>query len=122
MLYEVITSDLRACFTLGETRTFEQDVRFGVIVLAEIAQRALSPAVNDPGTAIFVLDRITRLIAGPDGQRSEDPPACPHVMMAPITGRDLVRDGFDGIASYNFVSCMLYEVITPSRYTCGMNF
>ena len=59
------TVSVRDCFTLGDTRTFDQDVRFGVIVLAEIAQRALSPAVNDPGTAIFILDRITRMIVGP---------------------------------------------------------
>jgi uncharacterized membrane protein len=37
-------------------RSFEQDPRFGLVVLSEIASRALSPAVNDPGTAISVLD------------------------------------------------------------------
>ncbi|MCB2117342.1 MAG: DUF2254 domain-containing protein [Rhodobacteraceae bacterium] len=92
------SAEISAAFTLGETRTFEQDVRFGVIVLAEIAQRALSPAVNDPGTAIYILNRITRLIAGPDGPTRADPPACPRVVMAPIAGGELVRDGFDGIA------------------------
>ena len=37
------------------TRTFDHDPRFGLVVLAEIATRALSPAVNDPGTAQAVL-------------------------------------------------------------------
>ncbi|ASK89591.1 DUF2254 domain-containing protein [Sphingorhabdus sp. SMR4y] len=37
-------------------RSFDQDPRFGLVVLSEIASRALSPAVNDPGTAISVLD------------------------------------------------------------------
>ena len=37
-------------------RSFDQDPRFGLVVLSEIASRALSPAINDPGTAISVLD------------------------------------------------------------------
>lgn len=40
---------------IGSSRTFEHDPRFGMVVLSEIAARALSPAVNDPGTAQAVL-------------------------------------------------------------------
>ena len=50
-------------FTVGAERTFDQDPRFGLCVLAEIASRALSPAVNDPGTAIDVIGRGVRLLA-----------------------------------------------------------
>ncbi|SDT30997.1 DUF2254 domain-containing protein [Pseudomonas prosekii] len=46
--------------TLGVRRTFEHDPRFGLSVLSEIASRALSPAVNDPGTAIDVIGRGIR--------------------------------------------------------------
>ena len=49
--------------TLDEARTFDQDPRFGFVVLSEIAIRAMSPGVNDPGTAIDVIGRITRLLA-----------------------------------------------------------
>jgi uncharacterized membrane protein len=52
-----------AAFTIGETRDFDQDPRFGFAVLAEVAQRALSAAVNDPGTAIDILGRAVRLMA-----------------------------------------------------------
>lgn len=38
-------------FVIGANRSFDEDPRFGLIVLSEIAARALSPAVNDPGTA-----------------------------------------------------------------------
>lgn len=48
-------------FIIGDNRTFETDPRFGLIVLAEIAARALSPAVNDPGTAIVIIGRLVRL-------------------------------------------------------------
>lgn len=37
--------------------------RFGLIALSEIACRALSPAVNDPGTAIAIIGRFVRLWA-----------------------------------------------------------
>jgi uncharacterized membrane protein len=47
-------------FTVADARTFEQDPAFGAIALSEVASRALSPAVNDPGTAIDVLGRLVR--------------------------------------------------------------
>ncbi|OZB20425.1 MAG: hypothetical protein B7X55_00475 [Rhodobacterales bacterium 34-62-10] len=52
-----------AAVTLGTSRTFEGDPRFGLIVLSEIASRALSPAVNDPGTAIDILGRLVRILS-----------------------------------------------------------
>ncbi|MBW7469306.1 DUF2254 domain-containing protein [Pontibacter aydingkolensis] len=49
------------CFTIGENRIFDDDPRFGLITLSEIASRALSPAVNDPGTAISIIGVYVRL-------------------------------------------------------------
>lgn len=54
---------VRAAFTIADTRSFDQDPRFGAVVLAEIASRALSPAINDPGTAIDVIGRCERVAA-----------------------------------------------------------
>ena len=48
--------------TLGLERTFEQDPRFALRILADIALRALSPAVNDPTTATQALDSIDSLL------------------------------------------------------------
>lgn len=55
-------------FVVEADRSFEQDPRFGFSVLAEVASRALSAAVNDAGTAINVLSRGTRLLANYDEQ------------------------------------------------------
>lgn len=60
---EEVSAAVRDAFTVGDARSFDQDPRFGLIVLAEIASRALSPAINDPGTAIDVIGRATRLLA-----------------------------------------------------------
>ncbi|POR48294.1 putative membrane protein [Bosea psychrotolerans] len=56
-------SEIRACFTIDDIRSFDQDPRFGTSVLAEIASRALSPGINDPGTAIDVIGRAVRILA-----------------------------------------------------------
>lgn len=44
-------TDLLDAFALGDTRTLQQDVGFGIMQLTDIAVRALSPGVNDPSTA-----------------------------------------------------------------------
>jgi uncharacterized membrane protein len=48
--------------TVGDERTFEQDPALALRLLADIALRALSPAVNDPTTAVQALDRIESLL------------------------------------------------------------
>ncbi len=58
-----IDEAVAAAFTVGTERTFDQDPRFGLCVLAEIGSRALSSAVNDAGTAIDVIGRGVRLLA-----------------------------------------------------------
>lgn len=55
-------TEIASAFSINEARSFEADPRFGLIVLAEIASRALSPSVNDHGTAINAVGSITRLI------------------------------------------------------------
>lgn len=54
---------IRASFFVGRTRTFEDDPRFGLIVLSEIASRALSPGINDPGTAIEIIASQLRMVS-----------------------------------------------------------
>jgi uncharacterized membrane protein len=49
---------LRGTIATGTERTIEQDPAFAVRILVDIAIRALSPAVNDPTTAVQVLDYI----------------------------------------------------------------
>jgi uncharacterized membrane protein len=53
---------LRGCVAVGAERTLEQDPRFALRILVDIANRALSPAVNDPTTAVMALDQITGLL------------------------------------------------------------
>ncbi|MCI1114058.1 DUF2254 domain-containing protein, partial [Stenotrophomonas maltophilia] len=58
-----IDGAIRDAFSIGDERSYDQDPRFGLAVMAEIASRALSPAVNDSGTAIDVIGRLVRVLA-----------------------------------------------------------
>jgi uncharacterized membrane protein len=54
--------DFIAAFDIGPTRTMQQDVEFGIIQIVDIALRAMSPAVNDPSTAISCVDQLSRIM------------------------------------------------------------
>jgi uncharacterized membrane protein len=49
---------LRGLAALGLERTIEQDPSFALRVMVDVANKALSPAVNDPTTAVQVLDYL----------------------------------------------------------------
>jgi len=58
----VAAAALRACVAIGAERTMEQDPRFAFRIMVDIASKALSPAINDPTTAVLGLDQIHRLL------------------------------------------------------------
>jgi uncharacterized membrane protein len=92
---------LADAFLVGRDRTEEQDPRFGLVILSEIAQRALSPAVNDPGTAMLVTGVIARLLidgtaVGPDEEVPEV--RFPRISVVPLDQHALVRDVIEPIA------------------------
>ena len=90
---------LREAFVIGAERSFEQDPAYGLIVLGEIAQRALSPGINDPGTAIAVLSSQTRLLIRALRTPADDDPApCDRVSAAPPDASALPGIAYEPIA------------------------
>ncbi|SET25480.1 DUF2254 domain-containing protein [Stenotrophomonas indicatrix] len=85
----------------SDARSIENDPRFGLVVLAEIAQRAMSPAVNDPGTCIDVIGTCVRLLCAWAG-RSAEVATCevryPRVHVPCLDVRDMFEDAFTPIA------------------------
>jgi uncharacterized membrane protein len=85
-------------FSIGDERSFDQDPRFGLAVMSEIGSRALSPATNDPGTAIDVIGRTTRLLSiwakGIDADSEEQQPKHPRIHVPPLEVADLFEDSF----------------------------
>jgi uncharacterized membrane protein len=49
---------------IGFERTHEQDAALGIRQLADVASKALSPAINDPYTAVQAIDRLTVILTG----------------------------------------------------------
>lgn len=90
---------LRQAFTLGDQRGFEQDPRYGMIVLTEIACRALSAATNDTGTAIGVLAALGRLLGRWAETEAEDEEAAfPRLRVPDIAPDVFFNDVFRPIA------------------------
>lgn len=88
----------RGAFTLAHGRAFDQDPRFGLVVLSEIASRALSPAVNDPGTAIRVLESGTRVLSAIIEHDADDDALPDGVTLPPVTFAELLTDLYRPIA------------------------
>jgi uncharacterized membrane protein len=88
----------RSTFIVEDMRSFDHDPRFGLSVLAEIASRALSPAVNDPGTAIDVIGRAVRVLSlwAAPGEPTE--PRYRNVSLPALGEDDLLADVFGPIA------------------------
>lgn len=101
---DALAGDIRAAVTVGLRRSFEQDPRFGISVLAEIASRALSPATNDSGTVIDVIGRGVRCFtawhmesAAEATSRAIDP-HCRRVHVRGLQLADLFDDFFTLVA------------------------
>jgi uncharacterized membrane protein len=93
------------CVEIEIERTVEIDVGFGFRQLVDIAEKALSPAVNDTTTAVQVIDRIADLVgrlaprAFPQGVVA-DSSGVARVFYEPITWPGLVHLAFDELRDY----------------------
>jgi uncharacterized membrane protein len=100
---------LRRAIVLGDERTFEQDPKYAIRLLVDIAIKALSPAINDPTTAVQALDQIEDLLLRL-GQRHldigkyRDSAGTLRLVLPFPTWDDLLRLAFDEICAYGATS------------------
>lgn len=59
---EVDERELQQSIAIGPERTLEQDPAFAFRIIVDIAEKALSPAINDPTTAVLAIDQIHHLL------------------------------------------------------------
>ncbi|WP_394688470.1 DUF2254 domain-containing protein [Hoeflea sp.] len=98
---EALRARIADAFVVGSSRTFEEDPRFGLVVLSEIAARALSPAVNDMGTAIAIVGRFVRLFARwaePVEQEDRTIGKYDRIIVPGLSLADMFDDAFTAIA------------------------
>ena len=60
--FAVEEDTLRSAVAFGSERTMEQDPTFAFRIIIDIALKALSPAINDPTTAVLAIDQLHRLL------------------------------------------------------------
>lgn len=94
---------LRDSVVLGSDRTPTQDIAFAIGLLVEVAQRALSPGINDPFTAIECANRLAeglcRIICRPRPSPYRlDSSGTLRVIAEPLSIEDMTHKAFDPIA------------------------
>jgi uncharacterized membrane protein len=92
----------KEAFETGGERTFEQDPKYAIRLVVDIAIRALSPAINDPTTAVQALDQIEDLLLRLGSRRLEigavrDREGALRLIIPHPTWDDFLRLAFDEI-------------------------
>jgi uncharacterized membrane protein len=101
----VSETSLRNSVAEGSERTLEQDPLFAFRVLVDIASKALSPAINDPTTAVLAIDQIHHLLRDVgkrflgDG-REEDAAGRPRLVYRTPNWQEFVQLGTTEIRHY----------------------
>jgi uncharacterized membrane protein len=100
-----VDDELRAlvfkALELNDTRVHDCDIRHNILNLTETADRALSPAVNDPGTAIIILNIILEVLIRwclVRRKREAVDVEYDRVAIPALTARELFNDAFTPIA------------------------
>ena len=97
--------ELLAAIDIGPRRTLQQDVEFGIVQIVDIALRAMSPAVNDPTTALSCVDQLSSILIrwlSREAPRSfyYDPPHVLRVVVPWIKFEGLLDLAFEQIRHY----------------------
>lgn len=98
-LSDDLREELRRSVEISPSRHQDFDVRFNILNLTETADRALSPAVNDPGTAIHIVNVLTEtLMRWVELRRTPGEVSCDRVSVPRLEARELLSDAFVPIA------------------------
>jgi uncharacterized membrane protein len=99
-------AEFRGAFDLGPSRTLQQDIEFGVLQIVDIALKAISPAVNDPSTAITCVDQLSRILI-----RFASRELAPHLFYDPPSSLrvEINWTGFDQMLDTAFEQIRMYS-------------
>ena len=132
-------AQLLRCIHLSKERTFEQDPKYAIRLLVDIAIRALSPAVNDPTTAVQALDQVEDLLrrlgrSELDAGRAHDAAGTLRLVFPMPTWDDYLALSFDEIRQFGTISIQVVRrmraaltglastVTLPSRQQSILNY
>jgi len=97
--WDALCEAVQGSLILGDLRTYDQDPRFGLLVMGEVGSKAMSPGVNDPGTAIDVITRIGRILSSYRDETETTPEdVLENIYVRPLDPAKLLRDGFGALS------------------------
>lgn len=96
---------LLGAIALKRARTFEQDPKYAIRLLVDIAIKALSPTINDPTTAVQVIDQLEDMLRrlgrrALDDVRATDRDGIVRLTYPTPNWEDFLRLSFDEIRQY----------------------
>lgn len=97
---ERLVKRIRSSFIIGNQRTPTQDIEYAVNQLVEVADRAMSPGINDPFTAMTCLEHLgvglVRFIQQHEAiENIYDRDGILRIVIQPLTFNDLLDAAFD---------------------------
>jgi uncharacterized membrane protein len=108
---------VRRAFALGRERTMQEDLAFGFRQLVDIGEKALSPGINDPTTAVQVLDTLHDLLRRlavrplPDGVH-RDADGALRVLLPSESFADFLALALDEMEQYGADSLQVQQKIS----------
>lgn len=130
---EVVERRVRDAIAVGETRTAQDDVTYGVRQLADVALKALSPGINDPTTAqdaMFHLGTVLRellvrtvpprRISGEEGRELLMPHAWTHAEIVGLAF-DEIRLASAGMPTVQIYLLEILHLLTASIVATASN-
>lgn len=125
---DLSASAVRGAVSQSRERTMQQDVAFGLRQLVDVAERALSPGVNDPTTAVQALDEVHDLLRrlvtrGLDGGLHRDDDGVLRLVTPPERFADYLALALDEVEQYGAdtlqvqrrVACLLDDLLAAAR-------
>jgi uncharacterized membrane protein len=117
----IAEANLRRAIILERERTFEQDPKYPIRLLVDVAIRALSPAVNDPTTAVQALDQIEDLLRRLGRREIEagyagDETGAIRVVFPTPTWDDYLTLAFDEIRQYGATSIQVMRRLRSALF------
>jgi uncharacterized membrane protein len=114
-------ASLRRAVELKRERTFDQDPKYALRLLVDIAIKALSPAINDPTTAVQALDHIEDLLRRIGGRHLEvgqvrDEHGVLRVIFPTPPWKDFLMLAFDEIRVYGATSLQVMRRLGTALY------
>ena len=109
---------------LGRERTFEQDPKYPIRLLVDIAIKALSPAINDPTTAVQTIDQLEDLLrrlgaAELDAGYAADETGALRLVFPTPTWEDYLTLAFDEIRQFGSSSVQVLRRLRSALVGLG---